>query len=153
MLVPTFFRSQPKVYMGTIGPEDLTIDDHLIRYKMRAEGKHKLGVRATATTGRVGYLHNAGDETSLVVRNFRVNPSGEYVDVPWAETENFGFAFQACNINAVLGKFCELEYHVPAVGPPEGSLRSEDQSQMWAFRGPEAAIRSIARRLLSAEIS
>ena len=152
MLIPTFFRNEPKIFMGAVGPEALIVDDHLIRYKMRAEGKHKLGVRATATTGRVGYLCNAGDDASLVVRNFRVNPSGEYVDVPWTETDNFGFAFQACNINAPLGMFCELEYHVPAVGPQEGGSRSEDQSQMWAFRGPEAAIRSIARRLLSANI-
>ena len=153
MLIPTFFRSQPKVYMGIVGPEDLVVDDHLIRYKMRAEGKHKVAVRATAITGRVGYLHNGGDETSLVVRNFRVDPSGEYIDVPWAETDNFGFAFQACNINAALGKFCELEYHVPAVGPPGSSSHSEDESQMWAFRGPQAAIHSIARRLLATEIS
>src|SRR5207253_2248669 len=69
MLVPTFFRSQPKVYMGTIGPEDLIVDDH-----------------------------------------------------------------------------------VPVVGPPEGASRSEDRSQLWAFRGPATAIRSIARRLLSTEI-
>ncbi len=152
MLVPTFFRSQPKIYMGTIGRDDLIVDEHLVRYKMRAAGEHKLGVRAAAATGRVGYLYNVGNEASLVVRNFSVNPSGEYVDVPWAETQNFGFAFQACNVNSGLGAFSELEYHVPAVGPPEGGSRSEDQSQLWAFRGPEAAIRSIARRLLAAEI-
>jgi hypothetical protein len=81
-----------------------------------------------------------------------VNPSGEYIDVPWVETENFGFAFQACNVNSNLGAFSELEYHVPAAGTPQGSSRSEDQSQMWAFRGPEAAIRSIAWRLLAAGI-
>jgi hypothetical protein len=152
MLVPTFFRSQPKIYMGTIGREDLLVDDHLVRYRMRAIGEHKLGVRAAAVTGRVGYLYTAGDETSLVVRNFHVNPSGEYIDVPWAETQSFGFAFQACNVNSALGAFSEMEYHVPAVGSPEGATRSEDQSQLWAFRGPSPAVRSIARRLLAAEI-
>jgi hypothetical protein len=119
---------------------------------MRAAGEHKLGIRATALTGRAGYLHVTGDEASLVIRNFTVNPSGEYVDVPWTETENFGFAFQACNVNSNLGAFSELEYHVPAIGSPEGSSRSEDQSQLWAFRGPQPAIRSIAKRLLSSEI-
>jgi hypothetical protein len=152
MLVTTFFRSQPKIYMGTIGSEDLIVDDHLVRYKMRAKGEHKLGVRAAATTGRVGYLYTQGNETALVVRNFSVNPSAEYVDVPWTETQNFGFAFQACNVNSHLGAFSELEYHVPAVGGPEGVSRSEDQSQLWAFRGPDAAVRSIARRLLAAEV-
>jgi hypothetical protein len=152
MLVPTFFRSQPKIYMGKILPQDLIVDDHLIRYKMRAAGEHKLGVRATATTGRAGYLYGSGQATSLVVRNFNINPSAEYVDVPWSETENFGFAFQACNVNSNLGAFSELEYHVPAAGTKDGTARSEDHSQMWAFRGPESAIRSIAQRLLSADI-
>jgi hypothetical protein len=152
MLVPTFFRSQPKVYMGTIGPEDLRVSDHLVRYRMQAAGEHKLGIRAAAVTGRAGYWYKAGNETSLVVRNFNVNPSGEYIDVPWTETENFGFAFQACNVNSALGAFSELEYHVPAAAPSESGSHSEDASQVWAFRGPEAAIRSIARRLLSPDI-
>ncbi len=34
--MPTFFRSQPKIYMGAIVDEDLIVGDHLIRYKMRA---------------------------------------------------------------------------------------------------------------------
>jgi hypothetical protein len=138
--------------MGTIGPEDLMVDDRLIRYRMRSAGEHKLGVRAAAVTGRVGYLYDVGHQTSLVVRNFSVNPSGEYIDVPWSDTQDFGIAFQACNVNSGLGAFSELEYHVPAVGPPEGGSRSEDQSQVWAFRGPASAVRSIARRLLAAEI-
>ena len=152
MLVPTFFRSQPKIYMGTISSEDLIASDHLVRYRMRATGEHKLGIRAAAVTGRAGYLYTSGDETSLVVRNFSVNPSGEYIDVPWIETENFGFAFQACNVNSALGSFSELEYHVPAAGSSEGHSRSEDVSQMWAFRGAYPAVRSIARRLLAEEI-
>jgi Family of unknown function (DUF6786) len=149
MLVPTFFRGEPKVYFGAIGADDLVVDTHLIRYKMRADGGHKIGVPATAVTGRAGYLYGAGDEVSLVVRNFTVDPSGEYIDVPWAETEKFGFAFQACNVNVGVGAFSELEYHLPAIGLSPGSLRSEDESQLWAFRGPWPAIKSIAQRLLS----
>jgi len=151
MLVPTFSRSEPKVYMGTIGPQDLTISEHLIRYKMRASGEHKLGVRAIATTGRVGYAHTLGNEAALVIRNFAVNPSGEYVDVPWIEADNFGFVFQACNVNSALGAFSELEYHVPAIGLRTGRSRCEGESQLWAFRGPEQMIRAVARRLLSPE--
>jgi hypothetical protein len=152
MLVPTFSRSQPKIYMGSIGADDLIVSDHLVRYRMRATGEHKLGVRAAAITGRAGYLYTSNNTASLVIRNFTVNPSGEYVDVPWTETENFGFAFQSCNVNSHLGAFSELEYHVPAIGSPEGNSRSEDLSQLWAFRGPEPAIKSIAQRLLAAEI-
>ncbi len=151
MLVPTLFKSQPKIYMGTIGPEDLIVDEHLIRYKMRAPGEHKLGIRAVAITGRAGYIYRHAGEASLLVRNFNVNPSGEYVDVPLLEQDNFGFAYQACNVNSNLGAFSELEYHVPAIGSNTGKLSSEDESQLWAFRGPESVVKSVARHLLSPE--
>ncbi|MBV9679799.1 MAG: hypothetical protein JO185_25925 [Acidobacteriaceae bacterium] len=151
MLIPTLFRSEPKIYMGKIDVEDLIVGEHLVRYKMRAAGEHKLGMRAVAVTGRVGYIYSHSGEASLVVRNFNINPSGEYVDVPWLEPDNFGFAFQACNVNSHLGAFSELEYHVPAIGANTGKFVSEDQSQLWAFRGPEPAVKSVAQHLLSAE--
>lgn len=152
MLVPTFFRCQPKVYFGAIRPEDLIVGSHLIRYRMRASGGHKIGIHATAVTGRVGYLYGVGNEVALVVRSFSVNPSGVYVDVPCAEPDSFGYAFQACNVSTDSGAFSELEYHVPAAGSEPGSSRSEDQSQLWAFRGPRSAIKSVVRRLLSEEV-
>jgi hypothetical protein len=155
MLVPTVFRTEPKMYMGTIGPEDLIVEDHLVRYKMRAKGENKIGIRAEAITGRVGYIYSREGNTSLIVRNFFVEPSAEYVDVPWTETNNFGYAFQACNIDndlLHLGQFSEMEYHMPAIGAITGKKYSEDRSQLWAFRGPEAKIKSIAQRLLSAEV-
>jgi hypothetical protein len=94
-------------------------------------------------------LYRAGEGFALVVRNFFVNPSGEYVDVPWGNTEDLGYAVQACNINNELGSFSELEYHVPAIGHGTGSSRAEDISQVWAFRGPLHQIRQLMRSLLS----
>ena len=118
---------------------------------MRAAGEQKLGIRAVAITGRAGYIHLRGTEASLIIRNFNVNPSAEYVDVPWSEPKNFGFAFQACNVNSHLGQFSELEYHIPAIGANTGKSLSEDESQLWAFRGPEPAVKSVAQHLLSTE--
>ena len=90
-----------------------------------------------AVTGRVGYRYPARDgRWALVIRNFVVNPSGTYVDVPWDDPADLGYAFQACNVNSSLGSFSELEYHVPAIGPATGVLGSEDTSQVWAFRAP-----------------
>jgi hypothetical protein len=151
MLVPTIFRSEPKLYMGKIDAADLIVGEHLVRYKMRASGEHKIGVRAIALTGRAGYMYGHGEETSLIIRNFNVNPSGEYVDTPLQELDNFGFAFQACSVNSGLGEFSELEYHVPAIGKKTGKNYSEDESQLWAFRGSESVIRSVAQHLLSSE--
>ena len=83
LLVPVHARTQPKIYFGAISPEDLIVGDRLVRYRMRTDDCHKIGVRAIATTGRVGYLYQTGGESALVIRNFFVNPSGDYVDVPW----------------------------------------------------------------------
>ena len=104
---------------------------------MNEDGCHKIAVRAVDLTGRVGYLQ----KNSLVIRNFFVNPSGEYIDTPWLDEADRGYAFQACNVNIPrLGQFNELEYHVPT--------GHTDVSQVWAFRGTRAAIRAIAARLL-----
>lgn len=151
LLVSTYRRADVKLYFGAVGPEDLTVSDHLIRYRMRASGEHKLGFRAVDMTGRVGYLYSVGDRSALVVRNFTVNPSGEYVDVPWTEPTNVGYAGQTCNVNSALGRFSELEYHVPAIGRGTGKVRSDDVSQVWAFRGPADQIHAIARSLLPME--
>jgi hypothetical protein len=153
LLVSTYSKAEPKLYMGNIAPNDLIVTDQLVRYRMRAKGEHKIGLRGVAMTGRVGYLYPAGSEQSaLIIRNFFVNPSGEYVDVPWRETENFGFAIQACNVDSGLGSFSELEYHVPAIGGGTGLTSYEDVSQIWAFRGSTDSVREIARRLLSPEV-
>lgn len=152
LLVSTYRRTEPKLYFGAVGPDDLTISDHLIRYRMRAPGEHKLGFRAVDMTGRAGYIYTTGHQSALVVRNFAVNPSGEYVDVPWTQTEDLGYSMQTCNVNSALGRFSELEYHVPAIGKGTFSDRSDDVSQVWGFRGPHANIQAIAKRLLSSEV-
>ena len=85
----------------------------LVRYRMRALGFHKIGIRAVATAGRAGYTYSDGDQFALIIRNFSVNPSGEYVDVPWNSTEDMGYCTQACNFNISEVRFSELEYHVP----------------------------------------
>ncbi|MGO8745216.1 MAG: DUF6786 family protein [Thermoguttaceae bacterium] len=152
LLIPTYIRAEPKIYFnsaGTIPPEDLLVTDHLVRYKMRQTGEHKLGVRAVSTAGRVGYLYRNQDRWDLIVRNFSVNPSGEYIDVPWSDTEDLGYSTQACNVNSGLGQFSELEYHIPAIGAGTGRNRCDDVAQVWAFRGPQQRILAVTQALLS----
>ena len=152
LLMPTFGRAQPRHVFSTVGAipaEDLISTDHLLRYRMRQQGEHKISVRAVSVCNRIGYLHPTGNRWALIIRNFVVNPSGEYVDVPWTETDYFGFAVQACNVNSQLGAFSELEYHVPAIGHGTGRMRCEDEAQVWAFRGNRAAIGHVATSLLT----
>lgn len=152
MWIPTYSKSAPNVIMGTVSADDLSGSEHHIRYRMRSTGEDKIGIRAVATAGRVGYLYQTGGQAALVVRNFFVNPSGEYVDVPWNSTGDFGYSFQACNIKGNQGPFSELEYHSPAIGSGTGRTRCVDESQVWAFRGAQAQIQLIAHTLLSPDI-
>jgi len=155
MLFPTFVRSQPRHIFSTIGtiePEDLSVNDHLIRYRMRAKGEHKLSIRALPSTGRIGYIYQTGPQWAMIVRNFFINPSGEYVDVPFDETDRFGYSTQACNVNSGLGSFSELEYHIPAIGRGTGRTRCDDASVVWAFRGSLNGIRAVCRALLTPEM-
>jgi len=153
MLVTTHFAVQPTAYMGAPSPDRLTVGEHLTRYKMSAPGVEKVGFRAATATGRVGYLYPTGDDCALVVRNFSVNPSGEYIDTPKLDPTRTGDAFQACSVDNAVGSFSELEHHVPAIGDGTGRTRCNDASQVWAYRGAHAEIKIIARNLLSPEIS
>lgn len=152
LLVPTYGRSQPAICFGSIAAEDLIVGDHLIRYRMRAEGEHKIAIRAVATTGRVGYVYRHGSQWVLIIRNFFVNPSGEYVDVPWKDPSDLGYSTQACNVNSHLGSFSELEYHIPAIGAGTGRTRCDDWAQVWAFRGSQELICAAGRLFLSPDM-
>jgi hypothetical protein len=151
-LAPTHTRTQPTIYFGTIPRRDLVTHRHSVRFSMRTPGIQKIGIRASAATGRAGYLYEQGGRWALVVRNFFVNPSGEYVDVPWTRDGQLGsrgIALQACNVNSDLGRFAELEYHAPALGGETGVTCREDVSQVWAFRGPRKSLQLIAQHLLA----
>jgi hypothetical protein len=154
LYVPTYSKTEPRIYFGLVDTpsDELTVTDRLLRFKMRAAGEHKIGVRAASTTGRIGYIYPTGGKYALIVRNFFVNPSGEYADVPWTEPEDRGYSTQACSVNSRWGMFSEMEYHVPAIGGDTGLREIEDRSQLWAFRGPREDIFKIARILLSEQI-
>jgi hypothetical protein len=152
MLVPTYRSTKPIVYFGDIPAGDLRSDDRCVRYRMSAPDEQKIGVDALAVAGRAGYFREAADggvAATLVVRNFTVDPFGPYVDVPLHSPELGGHAFQACNIDVdYLGRFAELEYHAPAIGRQKEVRRTDDVSQVWAYRGRRQAIAEAAMELL-----
>ncbi|MGD0224920.1 MAG: DUF6786 family protein [Terriglobia bacterium] len=151
-LLPTYAQSEPKIYFGSIGPGDLRVTEHLVRYRPSTFGIQKIGIRAVAAAGRFAYLYPSGNGWALVARNCFVNPSGEYVDVPWDSAGLIGepvYSLQACNVDNELGHFSELEYHAPAIGL-SGKL-AVDVTQVWAFRGSWESLRWLVRNLVSAE--
>lgn len=149
MMVSTLGKAAARTYFGSAGPEHLTVAASSVHLHIDGRAQYKIGLRATTLRGRAGYLRPLGGGTwALVVRNFAVNPSGEYIDTPWDSPEELGYAFEAYNDDGKLGAFGELEYHVPAIGGDTGLTSSVDKSQVWAFGGPEERIRAVATLLL-----
>ena len=148
LLISTYSKVKPRILFGEIPADALICEDHLVRFRMCLAGEQKIAVRAAAVTGRVGYLFSSGDQSSLVIRNFFVDPSGQYVDVPRDEPADLGYAVHAVNVNSDLGDFCELEYHAPAIGQDVNHVHGEDLSRVWAFRGPPEKIAVLTHRLL-----
>ena len=152
IVIPTVRESAPKTYFGGIGASDLCVRPESIRFRVDAKHSHKIGVRAASTIGRIGYLRPIGDgKKTLVVRNFFVAPSAEYVDVPWDDLDDVGYAIQCYNDNGDLGEFGEMEYHTPAIGDGTGLSNYQDRSQVWAFLGDTQSIHETFRLLLGVD--
>jgi hypothetical protein len=150
LLVPTYRRTEPRIIFGPVPAEELRVGDRLFRWQMRAGGERKIAIRAVGVSGRVGYCGPRGDgRWDLLVRNIVVNPSGHYVDTPWDDLKDEGYAIQACSIDSDLGNFNELEYHVPAVESATLPAACEDTSQVWAYRGTAEQIESVVHSLLT----
>ena len=148
MIVPLRSETTVRDLFEPTGPERVAANQHAVHFLIDGQEQHKIAVRAAAIHGRAGYLR-ADDprRSTLLVRNFTVNPSGDYIDTPWDAPDELGYAFQAYN-GGDLGAFGEMEYHTPAIGGHTGQNSYRDTSQLWAFSGPPDQVRKIAGHLL-----
>lgn len=152
ILVPITNSEPPHVYFGSADADNTKIEPGLIRFGVNGT-QQKVGIKTDATFGRVGFIREDGEGLwSLLVRNFFVNPSGEYVDVPWDDPNNRGYAVQCYCDDGNLGNFGELEYHTTGIGDGTGTNTCTDISQLWAFRAERPIIERIANRLLAVSI-
>lgn len=156
LLIPTYGCVEPRILVGAVDWRHISASQSLLRYRMCSAGVQKIAVTAASTTGRVGYSWQFGSGWGLVVRNFFVNPSDEYIDVPWtceSAMRERGYAVQACNVDhPLLGRYSELEYHAPAIGGVTGRVAGTDVSQVWVFRASHEVVRALSRALLGAEV-
>lgn len=144
MLIATRGTARPHVVFGTLAADELSVEPGLVRWRMARSGPDaKIAIKAAEVTGRAGYLRPSATpgQMDLIVREFDVDPAGDYVDALWEAPHEAGWAFQACCVRNGTERFNELEYHAPA-----GCRR--DESRVWAFRGPVEAVRAAAKELL-----
>jgi len=149
IIIPVADRTGPRTIMGRPTSQGLKLEPGLVRFRVGAPEQSKISLKAASLIGRAGFLQDRGaDAWTLVVRNFQINPSAHYVDTPWDDLQDTGYAIQCYNDDGDLGDFGELEYHAPAIGDGTGASECTDRSQLWAFRAEPAIIDEIARRLL-----
>src|SRR5207248_2042079 len=120
MIVPLWSPTRVRDLFEPTGPDRLTSTPHAVHFLIDGREQHKIGLRPAVLKGRAGYLRaSAPQHSTLIVRNFVVNPSGDYIDTPWLAPHEAGMAFQSYN-GGDLGAFGELEYHTPAIGGSTG---------------------------------
>jgi hypothetical protein len=153
ILVPVTDTSRPHVYFGPAQSAQIKTEPGLVRFGVANVTPLKIGLKALSVKGRTGYLKEEMDgQWSLIVRNFSVNPSAEYVDTPWDNPNDRGYAVQCYSDDGSLGDFGEMEYHTPGIGDGTGITSYTDRSQLWGFRGDRTIIEEIAERLLGVTI-
>jgi hypothetical protein len=153
LLVPLYHKADIQKCFGEVPADHITLEDHLLRVNTDFSGSHKIALKSVSITGRTGYVYKRADRWTLIVRNIFVQPSGDYIDTQRHDPQDFGYAFQMCRVDEIeFGSFLEMEYHAPALGSMPDPTRSDDFSQIWAFRGEPTAIAAVAMKLLGAKI-
>lgn len=153
MLIPIIDSDRPRDYLAPSDTDHLSVKQGLARFRIDAAEQHKIGVKASKLTGRAAYMSDSdGGACRLIVRDFHIDPQALYIDVPWDNLEDFGYALQCYNDDGKLAHFGELEYHTPAIGDGTGLSSYTDISRLWAFAGEKSSIREIATKLLGTEI-
>lgn len=155
MWISTRSLAEPRVVFGRVAAGELTAEPERVCWQMGAPGEDtKISIQAAVLKGRAGHVRatDVPGTWELVVREFAVDPDGDYVDTLWCPPFEAGWAFQACCVRSGADCFNELEYHVPAPMTKAGSNVSRDESRVWAFRGGAESMAEVARVLLGCDI-
>lgn len=122
--------------LGMKNTDSLKFGDGKIQIKTDGKEDFLLSIPPQMSTGRIGYLRQDGREWTLVVRNFNVNPSDEYLNCFSRMSKKPGYAVQSRIVSEGDLSHVELHHHVPATS----SQVIHDTSQTWCFRGNEESI-------------
>lgn len=108
----------------------LRVSDNLVLLKAHGGLKYKIGVHASAATGRMSFVRpsRALSRWTALSLSFPVDPRGAYLDEPWfgpGSGSGEGDAVQAYN-DAGTGEcaFSEIEVHAPAARLEPGEPQS-----------------------------
>jgi len=147
VLIPTIGSAEPLVMFKQAESIDMEVHPHCLKVAYDGSHSFKISLDALQSTGRFGYLRQINEEeSSLLVRQFQVRPSGHYPDYPSYQPDYTGSCMQFFFDGNQMGGFGELEYHVPAIQGVNSV--STDVSQLYYFVGKTADITKISKRML-----
>ncbi|MFD0959161.1 DUF6786 family protein [Paenibacillus chungangensis] len=147
-LIPTRGTVTPLTMFAEREPTDIKLLPEGAYIQCGGEYSFKLSFDAISSTGRYGYIRQLNcSQSSLVVRQFSVNPAARYPDYPPDNPRYLGSCMQIYHDGNRLGNFAELEYQSPAL-PIDRIGRMIDASQVFHFEGPSPAIHHIAEVML-----
>lgn len=119
-----------------------------ILWKYGGTAQAKIGVSASALTGRTAVLQQLESSYCLIIRDFHVDAQATYADHPHGEPRE-DQAFQAWD---GMG-FGEMEYHSPTLDAQAGLKVLAETDRLWAFGGTKSVINAISERLLQRNLS
>lgn len=141
-------REAAKIPLSYALPGEWICHPDVVLWRFGGTAHAKIGISAGALTGRTAVLQQIGSAYALIVRQFEVNERCNYVDHPYGipRTDQ---AFQAWD---GMG-FGEMEHHGACIDAQAGPWVHNESDQLLAFGGAKTDILSLARRILSINIS
>lgn len=126
----------------------LSLRDGYAAVSVCSEAEHKLGFQAYQTFGRVGYFLPEVDGTwSLLIRNYRNDPSDRYIKEPSNRSGENGCSLFIYMNDTRTDGFAELETAGQTFGR-NGQDTSSLALNYWFFRGSFSGLQKISEVLL-----
>ena len=143
-------RPSYRNYFEPVSEELVDLDDDVLRLRITAQRRCKIGVTAAVATGQIAYVRRTDSGVLLLRLCFNPDPSRSYVDTPLAAVGSAGDAVQIYDDDGRHGAFGEIEHHSPGIGIDTAGQSSTvtDVSVVTAAHISHAAWKKIAYDVL-----
>ena len=106
IFIPTVDKVRPKDFFEPTGPSHLQCFEGGVGFLFDGRERHKIAIRAMdLPAGRAAYFRKLTEDAyTIVIRNFFIDPSAEYVDTPWDDPTNRGIHSNAITTVEQMGR-------------------------------------------------
>lgn len=122
---------------------------------LRIDGakRYKLGVNQKRAAGMIAYIRFDGDQATMFIKRFEIDPDGVYADKPEIDQVTNGDPIQMYNhLTGGPAGFGEIECHAPAtiLEPQKGQVFP---IEIYLLEGPRDAVLESGGNLLNTDMS